>query len=106
MAKLRGEEDQIINMYKGGSRVAEIADRCKVHTVTIQRLLHRQKIPVIRGKYKPRKSNIKRVFSLELTAKMKENTRINNEHIQYIKFEHSTADQKLVDNLLNRPIIG
>jgi len=59
-----------------------------------------------KGKYKPRKSNIKRVFSPELIAKMKENTRINNDKIQYIKFEHATGDQKLVDNLLNRPIIG
>jgi len=48
----------------------------------------------------------KRQFSKAFLAKQKENTRINNEQIIYIKFEHSTEDQKLVDNLLSRPIIG
>jgi len=47
-----------------------------------------------------------RVFSPEFLAKQKENTRVNDKYIQYIKFEHSTEDQKLVDNLLSRPIIG
>jgi len=48
----------------------------------------------------------KRQFSKEFLVKQKENTRINNEKITYIEFKHSTADQKLVDNLLSRPIIG
>jgi len=48
----------------------------------------------------------KRQFSQAFLAKQKENTKINNEQIEYIKSKYSTAGQKLVDNLLSRPIIG
>jgi len=41
-----------------------------------------------------------------LKARQAENTKVNDEHIEYVEFEHSTEDQKLVDNLLKRPIIG
>ena len=109
MAKLRGKEAEIVKMYKQNNRITEIANKCKVHTVTIQRLLHKQKIPVNRRNIKPRKSNYnmkKREYSPELITKMKENTRTNDKYIKYIRFEHSTADQRLVDNILSRPVIG
>jgi len=41
-----------------------------------------------------------------LKAKQKENTKVNDEHIEYIRFERGTEDQRLVDNLLKRAIIG
>ncbi len=51
----------------------------------------------------------KRQFSKAFLAQRAINTKKNNDKekgIKYIKFEHSTEDQKLVDNLLSRPIIG
>lgn len=51
----------------------------------------------------------KRQFSKAFLAQRAINTKKNNDKkkgIKYIKSEHSTADQKLVDNLLSRPIIG
>jgi len=109
MCKLRGKEKNIVKMYNSRSRIEEIANKFGVHTVTIQRLLHKQKVPVNRSNYKPRRSNYnmkKRVYSKELLMKQKENTRINNKYINYIKFEHSTEDQRLIDNILSKPIIG
>jgi hypothetical protein len=47
-----------------------------------------------------------RKFSPGLVARIKENTRINDTKIKYVNFERSTEDQKLVDNILSRPIIG
>jgi len=41
-----------------------------------------------------------------LKVRQKENTKVNDEHIEYIKFVHSTEDQRLIDNLLKRAIIG
>jgi len=52
------------------------------------------------------RKHYKRAFSKAFLARQKENTRVNNERIKYIKFEHTTADQKLIDNLLTLPIIG
>ena len=113
MCKLKGQEDTIVKMYNNGSRIFEIATKYGVADTTIHRLLHKKKIPVYRKNIKPsigrRKSkyNMKeRVFSPEFLAKQRENTRINDKYIQYVRFEHSTEDQKLIDNLLSRPIIG
>ena len=51
-----------------------------------------------------------REFSPELLARMKENSRINNDPkkgIQYVKFGKATRrDQYLIYNIINRPIIG
>ena len=41
-----------------------------------------------------------REFSPELKAKMKENSRINNKGIKYIKFTHTTQDQRLMAEIL------
>ena len=109
MCKVRGKEAIIIKMYKQDHRITEIAKKCNVHTVTIQRLLHKQKIPVNRRNVYHRKSNYnmkKRVFSPEFLMKQKENTRINDKYIKHTKFENSTEDQKLIINIMSRPIIG
>jgi len=54
---------------------------------------------------KPRK-HYKRKFSPEFLAHRAEITRLNEGKIKYIKFECTTEDQKLVSNILNRPVIG
>ena len=55
---------------------------------------------------RPQRKHYKRKFSPEFLAHQAEITRLNEGKIKYIKFEHSTDDQKLISNILNRPIIG
>jgi len=55
---------------------------------------------------KGRPARPKRKFSPEFLAHQVEITRLNEGKIKYISFQHSTEDQKLIDNILNRPIIG
>ena len=52
-----------------------------------------------------KRKHFKRRFSPELKAMMKENSRINNEHIKRVEFVRSTEDQRLVDNIISRRII-
>ena len=118
MLSLKDKADEIIKMYNEGALTYDIATEYGVNNTTIHRLLHkngvltpRREYTTLRKKYTVgnRESKYKmkeRVFSPEFLAKQKENTRINNEHITYIKFTHSTEDQRLVDNILCRPIIG
>jgi len=118
MAKLKGKEDTIIQMYNDGTTIFDIATEYGVNNKTIHRLLHRNGVltprreyTILRKKYtvgnRESKYNMKeRVFSPEFLAKQRENTRINDEHIQYIRFENTTEDQRLVDNILCRPLIG
>jgi len=109
MSKLKGQVDAIIKMYNEGKRIYEIATKYGVNDTTIHRLLHKHKIPVERKNYKPsigrRRSKYnmkKREFSSELIAKMKENTRINNGKIEYVRSYNSIQDQRLVRNILNK----
>ena len=105
MSKLKGKEEQIIKMYKDKIRIAEIAKEFGVSETAIQRLLHKMKIPVKRGNYRPRRSKYnmkKRVFSPELIAKMKENTRINNEKTKFFSTVETKDDKFLVQNILGK----
>ena len=118
MAKLKGQEDTVVQMYNNGATTFDIATEYGVNNTTIHRLLHkngvltpRREYTTLRKKYTVgnRESKYKmkeRVFSPEFLAKQRENTMINNKYIQYVRFEYSTEDQKLIDNLLSRPIIG
>lgn len=54
---------------------------------------------------KPRK-HYKRKFSKEFLAHQAEITKLNDGKIKYVKFEGTTEDQKLVSNILCRPVIG
>jgi len=109
-ARIKKEKDIIIKMYQSGEKcIAEIAGEYGVAESNIHRKLRKWGIPVKRGNYKSRVSKYdmkERKFSPELMAKIKENTLINNAKIKHVKFERSTEDQKLVDNILSRPIIG
>ena len=118
MAKLKGQEDTVVQMYNNGATTFDIATEYGVNNTTIHRLLHkngvltpRREYTTLRKKYTVgnRESKYKmkeRVFSPELLAKIKENTRINDERIQYISFVRATEDQYLVSNIINHPIIG
>jgi len=59
---------------------------------------------------KPRKierlRRYKRKFSKEFLTHQAEITRLNEGKIKYIKFEGTTEDQRLVTNIISRPIIG
>ena len=100
----------IIKMYQDNMRVTAIAEKYGVVESTIYSHLKKWGIPLKRGVWikqaKPKK-HWKRKFSDELMTKFKENSRINNERVQYVKFGKATRrDQYLIHNIINRPIIG
>ena len=102
----------IIANYKQDMPISEIAELYGVsHSVIYLRLvkwrIRIKKYAAARRRKieKPRK-RYKRKFSPELLAKQKENSRVNDEHISYVEFEGVTEDQKLVRNILCRPVIG
>ena len=111
MRSLIGQADTIITMYNEGVRIYEIATEYGVADTTIQRFLHRNGIPTPRrnvhvGNRKSKYKMQERVFSPEFLARQKENTRVNDDKIQYIQFKNTIEDQILVTNILSRPIIG
>ena len=56
--------------------------------------------------FRPQRKHYKRKFSPEYLAHQAEITKLNDGKIKYIEFEGTTEDQKLISNILNRPIIG
>jgi len=98
----------IIKMYQDNMRVTAIAAKYGVVESTIYMHLKKWGIPLKRGIWikqaKPMK-HWKRKVSPELLARMKENSRINDKGIQYVKFERTTQDQYLVSNIINHPIM-
>ena len=106
--------ENIIEKYKQDMQISEIAELYGVSRSIIYLRLVKWGVSIHKYKGARRRKeervavreHYKREFSKALLAKMKENTRINDERIVYVKFEHSTADQKLVDNILSLPIIG
>ena len=104
--------ENIIAKYKQDMPISEIAELYGVsHSVIYLRLVkwgvRIKKYTIARRRRieKPRK-HYKRKFSPEFLAHQVEITRLNEGKIKYVKFEHSTDDQKLISNILNRPIIG
>ena len=107
--RIRADRANIIEMYKADIFVIDIANKYGVVESTIHRYLRLWGIPVKRKKHQHREREVKKIkrrFSPELQAIMKENSRINNEHIKHCEFEHSTEDQYLISNIINHPIIG
>jgi len=108
-ARIKAEKEKIIRMYKNDIRVLDIAEEYGVVETSIYRHLKKWSIPIKRKPYQPREKKVKdfkRKFSPELQVKMKENTKINNKYIKHCEFKHATEDQRLVANIINRPIIG
>ena len=97
---------KIIAMYENGVDITEIAAEYNAKVNTICRRLRKWGIKIKDGDwYKKGKYQLRREFSPKLLAKMKENSRINNEKIQYIEFVKTTRDQELVHNIINHPIM-
>jgi len=111
---IESNRENIIEKYEQNTPIKTIAELYGVSRSIIYLRLRKWGITVRKYKGTRRRKeerlvsreHYKRQFSKAFLAKQKENTRINNEHITYIKFKRSTEDQKLVDNLLSRPIIG
>ena len=115
---LMDNREEIIQKDKQDIPITKIAREYGVSFTTIYRLLKkwgrkrdfRRKYFKLPKDQKTEKEGkliaFKKRISPELLAKMKENTRINNEKIRYVEFIRGTEDQKLVDNILSRPIIG
>jgi len=108
-SRLLFDKVKIIEMYKSGVDILELADECNICVNTICHKLHIWGVKIRDGDWHKKKYIPKQKFSPELMAKMKENSRINNDPkkgIQYVKFVRTTADQYLISNITNHPIIG
>lgn len=102
-ARIKVDKDKIIEMYQDNMRVTLIAKKYNVVESTIYMNLKNWGIPLKRGVWvkqaKPREHR-EREFSLELLAKRKENTRINNKYIKYYKVVETPHEKFLVRDLL------
>ena len=103
-------KENIIAKYESAS-TEEVAELYGVAESTIYLRLVKWGVRI--KKYtgvKPRKierpRRYKRKFSPEFLAHQAEITRLNEGKIKYIEFEGTTEDQKLIRNILYRPIIG
>ena len=109
--RLRADKAKIIERYNSGVDIIDLANEYNAKINTLCHRLYMWGVKV-RGKdwhkkgvYKGEKPK----YSTELLAQRAINTKINNnkDHgIKYIDFYNSTEDQKLVINILSRPIIG
>jgi len=105
-AKVKADQVNIITAYEGGAAIEELADEYNIRINTLCRKLRGWGVKVRKGDYKEKVLVYhKRKFSQELLAKMKENTKINDERIQYVNFVRTTEDQYLVSNIINHPIM-
>ena len=101
----------IIQKYAENMPISDIAKLYDVAKSTIYLRLVKWGVKIKRYTGARRRKNErprrqKRQFSPELLVRMAENSRINDEHISYVEFKRSTYDQKLVDNILCKPILG
>ena len=95
----------IIAKYASNMPIADIAELYNVAKSTIYLRLVRWGVKIKKYVGPRRRRNEKpirqkRKFSQELLLKMKENGRINNEHIKHCEFKHTTEDQELIANIL------
>ena len=104
--------ENIIAKYKQDMPISAIAELYNVsHSVIYLRLVRwgiriKKYTAARRRKVEKLRKHYKRKFSEALLIRQKENSRINDKHISYVEFEGVTEDQKLVRNILCRPIIG
>ena len=102
-ARIKAEKDKIIAMYKDDIRILDIAKEYGVVETSLYRHLRKWGVQIKRKPYQPRETkgnNLKRKFSPELQAKMKENTRINNKHIKFYGTVETGKDKFLVREIL------
>lgn len=101
--KLDKNRDSIIEKYKVGIEIQILAAEYNVVVDTLCRRLKKWGVKVRKGdfKHKIRERKVfRRKFSPELQAKMRKNTRVNNEHVGYCEFKHKTEDQRLIARIL------
>ena len=103
--RIRAEKAKIIEMYKADTFVIDIANKYGVVESSIHRYLRLWGIPVKRKKHEHRERKVKKVkrkFSPELQAIMKENSRINNKKIKFFNTVETGKDKFLVQNILKK----
>jgi len=111
-ARIQADKAIIIEMYANDISISNIAVDYDVKVDTICRRLRKWGVKIKSNDWhkKEKSKRIEQKFSPELLAKMKENSRINNDKkkgIQYVKFGKATRrDQYLIHNIINRPVIG
>ena len=102
----------IIAKYNQDMLIADIAELYGVsHSVIYLRLVKwgiriKKYTNARRRKAEKPQKRYKRRFSEAFLANRAINSRINDKHISYVEFEGVTEDQKLVRNILCRPVIG
>ena len=101
----------IIAKYNQDMPISEIAELYGVSKSVIYLRLVKWSVKIKKCTgVKPRKierpKRYKRKFSKEYLAHQVEITKLNEGKIEYVEFEGTTEDQKLISNILNRPIIG
>ena len=104
-ARIKAEKEKIIKMYKDDIPILDIAKEYNAVETTIYRQLKIWGVLVRRKVYQKKKkkvNNSKRKFSLELQAKMKENTRVNNKYIKFYRTVETGKDKFLVRNILKK----
>lgn len=104
-ARIKAEKEKIIKMYKDDIPISDIAKGYGVVSTSLWRHLKSWGVPVKRKVYqrkKKRVNNFKRKFSPELQAKMKENTRINNQHIKFYNTIETEKSKFLVREILKK----
>jgi len=106
--RIKAEKEKIIKMYKDNIPILDIAKKYGVVSTSLWRHLKKWGVPIKRKPrephhYRDRKiKRVKRIFSLELLAKMKENTRINDKHIKFYGIVETEKDKFMVRNILKK----
>jgi len=104
-ARIKAEKEKIIKMYKDDIPIVDIAEEYGVVSTSLRRHLKTWGVPVKRKIYQRKEkkiNNFKRKFSPELQAKMKENTKINNQYIKFFETVRTRDDNFLVKNILKK----
>jgi len=108
-AKIKSDKDIIIAMYNENILVSVIADEYNVKASTMCMHLKKWGIKLKKGVYNrhtPQQIKYKMKVSPELLAQRKINSQVNDKKIKYIKFVNTTKDQRLIDSIIQHPIIG
>ena len=107
--RIRADRAKIIEMYQADTYVIDIANKYGVVESTIHRYLRLWGIPVKRKKHQHRVRKVKkfkRQFSQAFLVRRAEMERVCGGKVEYVSFERSTEDQRLVANIIRHPIIG
>lgn len=98
-------KSKIIKSYKGGIKIHILADEYNIEIDTLCRRLKKWGVKLRKGDFKKKSQeriHFRRKFSPELQAKMRENTRVNNDYIKHCEFKHRSLDQRLIARILLR----